>query len=54
MIYLTTYRNNDLIKCDDYLIKYDEIDSYADTLSFRVPGYLFQVEKKTFRAHDIF
>ena len=47
MIYLTTYRNNDLIKCDDYLIKYDEIDSYADTLSFRVPGYLFQMEKET-------
>ena len=47
MIYLTTYRNSDLIKSDDYLMEDDEIDSWADSLSFWAPGYLFQMEKET-------
>jgi hypothetical protein len=34
-------------------MKYDEIDYWADHLSFWVPGYLFQMEKETVKgSHD--
>lgn len=43
MIYFTTYENSELIKYDNYLIKYDEIDSWTKNLIFWSSGYLVQM-----------
>lgn len=49
MMYLTTYGSSELIKYNNSLIKDDEIDSWADNLSFSSSESLFQMGT---RRHD--